>query len=59
MQNYRILLWSLVVISGLIMVVTLLDLFPENPLKNSKFIVGMQFIVIFNLVKKFQEKKQQ
>ena len=50
-KAFRILLSVIVIVNAVALIVTLLDMMPNNPLSNYKFILGISFITFAGLLR--------
>ncbi len=55
----RLLLWALLIICFIALVIALTDIWPDNPLKNYKFLIGIAFITIGGFTRLAMKRKNQ
>ncbi len=55
----RLLLWTLLIVNAVALFVTLIDLWPGNPLKNYSFLLVISFITLGGFIRQAIKKKSE
>ncbi len=54
-----LLLWILLILNAVALIVTLIDLWPDNPLKEYSFLLGISFITLGGLTRQAIKRKSE
>ncbi|ALM06416.1 hypothetical protein SB49_00255 [Sediminicola sp. YIK13] len=54
-----LLLWVLLIANAVALIVTLIDLWPDNPLKEYSFLLGISFITLGGLARQVNKRKSE